>query len=342
MMQTLYNQHIIWWPCRKLFLLGAGVVFRVLLFIVPKVSERFFMWYKRLGSKYPRWLDAMTAQCTKVLDGKIKMICHLRCRVQRTIFYDGVWEPLIDDSFGVLLQRGDVFVDIGAHVGYHTLRAWSRVGNEGAVVAFEPSPPTLELLIHNLIENDANNVLCYSCALSNSLQIGWLQVAPASQMGTSSLRHLENCIKHAVPCLCFDDVVPTDLKKRITAVKLDAEGWEMFVLLGMKELLSSPVPPAVICEVIDPYLRDAGSSADELITYMTNLGYKAFFAPNEAGKNEKWRLLADGKTAIQGQHQDILFLPGSHARQLAERLAAHDLLVLTEPVPAEDNKNDRL
>jgi len=331
-----------WWPCRKLTLTGAWMIFRVLLLFVPKISEHFFMWYKGLGVKYPRWFDPMTVKCTKVIDGKIQMICHLRCRVQRTIFYDGVWEPLIDASFGAILQREDVFVDIGAHVGYHALRAWHRVGTEGAVVAFEPSPPTLELLIRNLIENNANNVLCYSCALGNSLQLGWLHQAPASQIGASSLRPLENYSKCAVPCLCFDDVVPTELKKRITAVKLDAEGWEMFVLQGMKELLSSPALPIVICEVIDPYLRHAGCSAWELVTYMSDLGYKAFFAPNEAGKNEKWRPLAHDESATREQHQDILFLHSSQAHLLIERLVAHDLMVLPEPEPADVKINDRL
>ncbi|MBC6422595.1 MAG: FkbM family methyltransferase [Hormoscilla sp. SP5CHS1] len=36
------------------------------------------------------------------------------------------------------LQKGDVFVDIGAHIGYYSVIAARIVGSAGKVFAFEP------------------------------------------------------------------------------------------------------------------------------------------------------------------------------------------------------------
>src|SRR5881397_1500257 len=43
----------------------------------------------------------------------------------------GLWEPYVVSA--MRLSRGDVFVDVGAHIGYHALIASNRVGSEGLV-----------------------------------------------------------------------------------------------------------------------------------------------------------------------------------------------------------------
>jgi FkbM family methyltransferase len=41
------------------------------------------------------------------------------------------------------LKRGDVFIDVGAHIGKYALRGAKIVGNEGMVLAVEPHPLTI-------------------------------------------------------------------------------------------------------------------------------------------------------------------------------------------------------
>ena len=45
-----------------------------------------------------------------------------------------------------LVQKGQVFYDIGAHVGYYSLLSSQLLGESGKVVAFEPNPRNLKLL----------------------------------------------------------------------------------------------------------------------------------------------------------------------------------------------------
>jgi len=68
--------------------------------------------------------------------------------LQRTEFYDGVWEPVESRFFQQNLRPDDVLYDIGANIGYFTclaLRAGVR-----HVVAFEPDPLTSQVLSLNL------------------------------------------------------------------------------------------------------------------------------------------------------------------------------------------------
>jgi FkbM family methyltransferase len=66
---------------------------------------------------------------------------------------NGVWEPELSTLIDSLVDPGGIFVDIGAYVGYHTLRVLSRLGTSGAVVAVEPNNEATILLRHNIETN---------------------------------------------------------------------------------------------------------------------------------------------------------------------------------------------
>lgn len=66
---------------------------------------------------------------------------------------NGTWEPEIGGLIDSLMEPGGMFLDVGAYVGYHTLRVLSRIGTAGAVVAVEPCARSAELLRHNVEVN---------------------------------------------------------------------------------------------------------------------------------------------------------------------------------------------
>jgi len=59
-----------------------------------------------------------------------------------------------------------VVVDVGAALGYYTLIAAKRVGQEGKVYAFEPDPSVFKDLIKNIKINGWTNVYPFQMALS--------------------------------------------------------------------------------------------------------------------------------------------------------------------------------
>ncbi|MDI2032579.1 FkbM family methyltransferase [Saccharopolyspora sp. TS4A08] len=63
------------------------------------------------------------------------------------------WDAEVSALIDSLLEPDGVFLDVGAYVGYQTVRVLSRLGNSGAVVAVEPSAQARALLKHNVEMN---------------------------------------------------------------------------------------------------------------------------------------------------------------------------------------------
>jgi len=92
--------------------------------------------------------------------GLPKMVVNPALPFQRRMYFfpRAYWDRLMGLPFGRFAERelraGDVFLDIGANVGFYTLFAAQRVGAGGCVHAFEPEPSTFESLRRSVEAND--------------------------------------------------------------------------------------------------------------------------------------------------------------------------------------------
>ena len=66
------------------------------------------------------------------------------------------------------------------------------------------------------------------------------------------------------------------LAGRITAMKIDVEGWENQVLAGAEKLLSAPNAPALCIEFTEQAAQLAGSSCAALYRTLERLGFQMF------------------------------------------------------------------
>ncbi|KAA2246011.1 glycosyltransferase [Solihabitans fulvus] len=66
---------------------------------------------------------------------------------------NGVWETKLSELIDSLVEPDGIFLDVGAYIGYHTIRVLSRLGTSGAVVAVEPCESARKLLRHNVDVN---------------------------------------------------------------------------------------------------------------------------------------------------------------------------------------------
>jgi hypothetical protein len=67
-----------------------------------------------------------------------------------------------------LLGSGDVFVDVGAHLGLHTLAAARAMRGQGKIIAFEPFQPTADLLRRSVWMNGFSSLVeIHQTAVSN-------------------------------------------------------------------------------------------------------------------------------------------------------------------------------
>src|SRR5437868_2900333 len=73
----------------------------------------------------------------------VNFLLDPRDLVPLTILRTGEWQPEVWESLSPKLREGSVFLDVGAHIGYFSLKAAPKVGKTGRVIAFEPNPETL-------------------------------------------------------------------------------------------------------------------------------------------------------------------------------------------------------
>lgn len=201
------------------------------------------------------------------LSPAIRFEVDLRDRMQRQM-WAGCYEPHVCKCLETLLADGDVFVDIGAHIGYVTAIAAQRVGSHGRVFSFEPDPFLHERLARNVAHRPW--VQTFRCAIwketgaqifersSSEGESGW---------GTlTSVRDLKKGEHIDVHSTSLDDWAIRSQVDRIQAIKIDAEGSEISILEGASDTIAR-LRPIIIMELNDTVLRQAGASALALVNH---------------------------------------------------------------------------
>jgi FkbM family methyltransferase len=164
--------------------------------------------------------------------------CDLGDLIPSRIFHFGFWEPNLSSYLWKTLSAGDVFIDVGANIGYYSLLGAKRVGDTGSIVAIEASPRIFARLQHNLEANAATNVRAVNLAVSGAAGTATIYAGPAQNSGaTSTLRGWRNGTPEAqVAALPLDRILTESERSRTALIKIDVEGAEMPIL---QQLLSS-------------------------------------------------------------------------------------------------------
>ncbi|MCB1702033.1 MAG: FkbM family methyltransferase [Pseudomonadales bacterium] len=193
--------------------------------------------------------------------------------ISRQIRAAGIWEPYETTLVLASLQAGDVFLDVGANIGYYSVLAASRVGVEGAVLAFEPDPGNFRLLAENLQLNDcAGVVTAFEAGLADKTRPGQLYLSEDNAgdhqifAAAAGRRELPITLYHGA------DFLRARLS-RLDLLKVDVQGAEYAVMSGLIPLLLDlPRLPRIILELTPLSLRQAGSSGRALIELLATLG----------------------------------------------------------------------
>ena len=158
------------------------------------------------------------------------------------------------------IKSGDVVWDIGANTGFYTGKFIDKVGPGGVVVCFEPASACFRLLTQKY--NNLNNLCLENVAVGSEDGEGYLsldenplaathQVACESNMIAGS-RNMERI------SIVSGDSYREARKITPNVIKIDVEGYEEEVLLGMKRLVHSSKLRAIFCEVHFSLLEERG------------------------------------------------------------------------------------
>src|SRR5216684_3187276 len=163
------------------------------------------------------------------------MRLNIRDLVQQTILLEGVWDPALSSFIQRHLSPNDVFIDVGAHVGYFTLLASRSVGAGGQVLSIEPNPFALDQLRQNVERNDLHNVLVEhtACGESRNMVTLYLHTESNSSMASLYTGSAAGTVAVEVRCTTLDQLCVEHSLERVKLVKIDVEGAELSVLHGM-------------------------------------------------------------------------------------------------------------
>ncbi|MEJ2857431.1 MULTISPECIES: FkbM family methyltransferase [unclassified Saccharothrix] len=162
---------------------------------------------------------------------------------------NGVWESELSELIDSVVEPDGIFLDVGAYVGYQTVRMLSRFGTGGAVVAVEPCPSARELLLHNvavnLPERVADRLVVVDAAAWES--VGELATQPALTGGVSVAPLAPDAPEDAprVRSARLDkelEAVPALQGMKLSVVRVDAPGRGHRALAGLVRLLRRDRP----------------------------------------------------------------------------------------------------
>ena len=190
-----------------------------------------------------------------------------------------------------LLQPGDTFIDIGAHIGYFSLLAASLIGQDGLVMCFEPNESNLDQLKKNVIINQFTNIQVMPFAVGNENKKVDFFLNQDNDGGHAlwdvgkhdfNIKSREHSELFTVQMKTLDSILSDNRLDNLKLIKMDVEGCESMVIDGAMNTLKLHNYPFVISEINRFALSEMESSEDELRKKMQGLGYDCYVL-TEAG-----------------------------------------------------------
>lgn len=188
------------------------------------------------------------------------------------LMLDGYWEMWLTEVLASVLKPGMVAVDIGANLGYFTMLMADLVGPGGSVHAFEPNPPIADRLEKSIDVNGfRERVWLHRSPLGREDGATVVLAVPAGEPKNAHITPYADAFGAITLTTRRFDGYPELL--RADVIKIDAEGAELDIWLGMGGLFEQPSNPLTIfLEFAAVRYADPGAFVDEILARGFSLG----------------------------------------------------------------------
>ena len=234
----------------------------------------YFKSFTYLLGRFVLRLNYMTAHSKKY---KMRFKFRTEDGGGRLIYKRGVYEEELTNYFlkKINLSEGHVVFDIGANIGWYS-NLFSKYFNDIEVHSFEPDPENYKLLLTNIENNNALNVIPNNIGIGEKTAVKKLYLYKKSNVGRHSMLNINEGPTIDVPITTIDDYLlekNIDVKK-VKFLKIDIEGFEYFAFLGGKKLLAQI--PTIMAEFSPGYMRKGGLDPKRLLSLLTDYNFKPF------------------------------------------------------------------
>ncbi len=290
-------------------------------------SERGYTWgplelATRRKPPDPRWTP-LTGDVDLVrADTGLLLVPTRDTVISEDIRSTGVWAGDDVQLFRRLLRPGDHVVDVGANLGHHTVLFSELVGPDGGVLSIEPQTLMFRLLNANLVLNGCANVTAERCAVGERtgvVKLWPIDYTVKSNYGLLGVSQHEGQLLlghdgESVPIRRLDDLLAELDWPAVDFIKVDAQTYDLYVLLGAEETLRSR-RPAVFVEVTPHHMRRTGYDYLEIYRFLERMDYVVF---------EPLRSLTDPApvriwSGDEGDDWDLLAVPAECAAEISAR-----------------------
>jgi FkbM family methyltransferase len=220
----------------------------------------------RLFAILARAVNAEPLLLTTTRDS-IKVALTPRHYIDTEIIRHGYYEKEVLDAILKYLKPNDVFWDVGANIGLHSVTVKS-LRPDATVVAFEPNPEIVIRLQKNMRLNGTYLQLVQAALWDVATLRGLCLNQPFNPgMATLVPNPEQSSLITYVSCYRGDDLIKDGLVPTPNVIKMDVEGAESNVLDGLAETLRSKGVRAVIFEHTPGETNEAGAPITRLPTF---------------------------------------------------------------------------
>jgi FkbM family methyltransferase len=185
-----------------------------------------------------------------------------------------LYEPSVISALAPFVKKGATVVDVGAHVGLHTLSFSKLTGPRGRVIAIEPSPANASLLRRHTEWNDCRNVVVVEKAVSDQCGVARFCYRPDPTDPGGFANSLLYDIGGASKMVAVTTLDQLCRGSQADVLKIDVEGAELSVLLGATSILTQALPPVIMVAIHPDALRTVGVTPADVCRFLISLGYE--------------------------------------------------------------------
>jgi FkbM family methyltransferase len=232
----------------------------------------------------------------------LRLFLNPDCQVVTpAIAQTGVWESTETHWILENIEEGDIFLDIGANVGYYTVIAARVVGDTGRVYAFEPDPASFAFLDRNVRLNGFQNVTLELKAASDQNGAIKLYLDDRNKGDHRIYQTEKERPSVDIEAVALDDYFRDDVG-RIDFVKIDTQGAEMLILQGMQGIMRSNENVRMAVEFWPHGLSGLGGTAEGLLEILESHDFLFFDLGPGSGREVRLDLPVVEKAQLLEAH----------------------------------------
>jgi len=226
--------------------------------------------YPPLHSHFWYWLNAKTHSSntfTCQLDGYKMKLLYSDKGLSKQLFISGYREPECTRLIKEIVKPKMTIYDIGANMGYFAIMESKLVGQDGLIYAIEPQKNSYGMLKANIDLNNCTNIHTDMLTIGN--KIGTTKLYKDSHLNRCSVL-IESDNYQKIEMTTFDAYAKYREKPDI--IRMDVEGYEYYIVDGMKNLFDSNQKCIIFLEVHPLIIKNSNLDINNM--------YKKFFDAN--------------------------------------------------------------